>query len=133
MIAYDLKCRSGHQFEAWFKSLETFQKQRCKKMIDCPECGSVEIEMVFRPRAIRTRSSLSLEGPRDMHTAERIVTFLSENFEDVGRNFAEEARRTHYGETKARNIRGETTASEEKELREEGISFLKLMLPKPCH
>ncbi len=131
MIAYDLKCRSGHQFEAWFKSLETFQKQRRTKLIECPKCNSTEVEIVFRPQAIKTKTSLNLERPRDIPVAERIETFLRENFEDVGKNFPEEARRTHYGETKARNIRGETTESQERELREEGINFFKVNLPKP--
>lgn len=41
----------------------------------------------------------------------------------VGRDFAEEARRIHYGETEARGIYGETTASEAEALNEEGIAF----------
>lgn len=41
----------------------------------------------------------------------------------VGRDFAEEARRIHYGETDARGIYGETTASEAEALNEEGITF----------
>ena len=41
----------------------------------------------------------------------------------VGDKFAEEARKIHYGETDSANIYGEATASEENELREEGVEF----------
>jgi len=49
---------------------------------------------------------------------------VKENTEDVGNSFAEEARKIHYKEAEPRNIRGETTAKEAKELNEEGINFL---------
>jgi hypothetical protein len=41
--------------------------------------------------------------------------------EDVGRKFAEIARRIHYKEEDARNIRGHVTQDEAEELREEGV------------
>ena len=41
--------------------------------------------------------------------------------EDVGRQFAEIARRIHYKEEDPRNIRGQVTAEEAEELREEGV------------
>ena len=49
---------------------------------------------------------------------------------DVGAQFAEEARRMHYGEAEARNIRGQASPREVVELLEEGIEVLPLpMLP----
>lgn len=47
----------------------------------------------------------------------------------VGRKFAEEARAIHYGETENRQIHGETSPKEAKELSEEGISIAALPLP----
>jgi hypothetical protein len=41
----------------------------------------------------------------------------------VGENFAEEARKMHYGEAEQRSIYGETTIDEAKELRDEGIEI----------
>jgi hypothetical protein len=41
----------------------------------------------------------------------------------VGTDFAEEARRIHYGETQVRGIYGETTPSEAEALADEGIEF----------
>lgn len=46
--------------------------------------------------------------------------------EDMGDNFASEARRMHRGETEAKAIRGRTTAPEARALREEGIEVLQL-------
>lgn len=44
----------------------------------------------------------------------------------VGPEFAEEARRIHYGETEARGIYGETTDEEAEALDEEGIDFARI-------
>lgn len=48
--------------------------------------------------------------------------------EDVGARFAEEARRMHYGELEARNIRGLTSIREAAELMDEGIEIMPLPL-----
>lgn len=49
----------------------------------------------------------------------------------VGKNFAEEARKIHYGETEARGIYGETTPEEAEELREEGVAFASIPWRRP--
>ncbi|MEJ6004271.1 DUF1178 family protein [Paucibacter sp. AS339] len=49
--------------------------------------------------------------------------------EDVGNQFAEEARRIHYGEAEERGIRGQTSADELEALADEGIDVLALPLP----
>ena len=51
------------------------------------------------------------------------------NTEDVGQRFADEARRMHYGEVKARSIRGQASAREAVDLLEEGIE----VMPLPMH
>jgi len=45
---------------------------------------------------------------------------------DVGRDFAEQARKIHYGEADPRGIYGEATTEEARELLEEGIDVLPL-------
>ena len=47
--------------------------------------------------------------------------FVKKNCDDVGGQFAEEARRIHYGETKKRNIYGQTSLDEIIELHQEGV------------
>lgn len=58
---------------------------------------------------------------------------VAENTEDVGKHFAEEARRIHYGEIEERAIRGQTSAEEAMELLEEGIDVLPLALPESAN
>lgn len=48
---------------------------------------------------------------------------VEKNCDYVGPDFAEEARRIHYGEAQARGIYGETTPSEAEALSEEGVAF----------
>ena len=47
--------------------------------------------------------------------------YVMENADYVGPNFAEEARKIHYGETPERHIYGEATPKEAQELIEEGV------------
>ncbi len=68
----------------------------------------------------------SAEVQRKLHAA--LAQVLADT-EDVGDQFAEEARRIHYGETDAHGIRGQATADEVAELLDEGIAVLPLALP----
>jgi hypothetical protein len=54
---------------------------------------------------------------------QRLRSEVEKNCDDVGPDFAEEARRIHYGERKPRGIYGETTPSEAEALADEGIAF----------
>lgn len=51
---------------------------------------------------------------------------MASRAEDMGDRFAREARRMHRGEAEAKPIRGQTTAREAQDLREEGIPVLQL-------
>lgn len=61
-----------------------------------------------------------------MQLARKIVAAT----EDVGENFASEARRIHHGEAPERGIRGRASAEQAQELMEEGIAVLPLLLPE---
>jgi hypothetical protein len=61
-----------------------------------------------------------------LHMARKIMA----NTEDVGTQFAEEARKIHYGEAKERGIRGQASHDERLELLDEGIDVMPLPLPK---
>ncbi len=58
-----------------------------------------------------------------------MVRHVMAHTEDVGTQFAEEARKIHYGERQERNIRGQATREETEALLEEGIDVLPLPLP----
>ena len=61
-----------------------------------------------------------------LHMARKIMA----NTEDVGTQFAQEARKIHYGEAKERGIRGQASHDERMELLDEGIDVMPLPLPK---
>lgn len=50
--------------------------------------------------------------------------------DDVGEQFAEEARKIHYGETKERGIRGRASPDETRALVDEGIAVMPLFIPE---
>ena len=43
MIAFDLRCSSGHIFEGWFRSSADYEQQRAGALIPCPVCGGVDV------------------------------------------------------------------------------------------
>ena len=53
-----------------------------------------------------------------------------EQTDDVGTQFAEEARRIHYGEVQSRAIRGQASPAQTAALIEEGIAVAPLLLPE---
>jgi len=59
----------------------------------------------------------------------KVIQQVIANTDDVGHQFADEARKMHYGETQERNIRGQVSAEESMELLEEGIPVMPLMIP----
>ena len=59
-----------------------------------------------------------------------MVRHVMANTEDVGTQFAEEARKIHYGEREERNIRGQATREETEALIDEGIEVMALPVPE---
>ena len=56
-----------------------------------------------------------------MRVLREVQTHIEKNFDHVGKQFAEEARKMHYGEAEQRSIYGQATKEEAEELGEEGI------------
>jgi hypothetical protein len=44
MIVYDLRCRKGHVFEAWFRDSAAYDDQAEAAEVACPTCGSKKVE-----------------------------------------------------------------------------------------
>ena len=135
MIIYDLKCRDGHKFEGWFKDRGAFEKQSEKALIACPVCGNTDAALVpssvaIRGKDSRTSADKQQTGLSPVKVFREIQEYIHKNFDDVGEKFAEVALRIHHGEEDGRNIRGTTTQSEEQNLRDEGVRFIKFTLPE---
>jgi hypothetical protein len=134
MIAIDIECSRGHRFEGWFDNLGAFETQNKKKLVACPYCEDTSVVRVLSPVAVKKSSrdnERQLPENIDYHRlAKEVVEYIQESFEDVGPNFTAEALKIHYGVTEKKNIRGSATEEEEKTLKEEGVEFFKIPVPK---
>jgi hypothetical protein len=153
MIAYDLLCATGdHRFEGWFASSTEFDRQKRQGLVACPYCGSSDVgKAVMAPSIGRkgnqaapqtpaaTDENVSVavsnqpEMPAEIQAAitevAKMQSKMLEKSEWVGRQFAEEARAIHYGESDSRTIHGEATVDEARALHDEGVSIAPLPLP----
>ena len=140
MIVFDLACVCGFTFEGWFQDRGDFESQQTASFLVCPQCGSREIRKILSPTRFQSSGNggdppLPPHSPDAVSQAdaekalETLQKFVEENFEDVGTDLAKESLKIHYGVSEPRNIRGVTTESEEKKLKEEGISLLKIPMP----
>ena len=140
MIKYQLKCQDNHQFEGWFRNSQDFDEQAEKKLLGCPTCGSSEISKALMAPALARTAAIGTSSDkeekiaaykRDLNEAARKAkTYIEKNFDDVGKRFPEEARKIHYGEAEERAIYGEATATEVKELVDEGVEIAPVPQPQ---
>jgi len=130
MIAYDVTCANGHTFEGWFADGASFEDQKSRNLIDCPFCGNTLVERIPSTFAIGNKQKPQQEQSADkipqLSAMIQLRRYVEEHFEDVGKKFADEAVKIHYGQTEKRNIRGTTTQEDEQRLKEEGVAFVKI-------
>ena len=72
---------------------------------------------------IESSFKLTPEAVELKRKLKEIQSHISKECDYVGRNFAEEARKIHYGEVTPHGIYGEATSEDAKELVDEGIEF----------
>ena len=131
MISFNLRCGEDHTFEAWFKDSETFDSQVEASEVVCPVCGDSGVEKaLMAPRIGKGDRALAKKA---VEHAKRYAAFASEvrrhvedNCDYVGPDFAEEARKIHYGETESRGIYGEASDDDAKALNEEGVEVQRI-------
>ena len=131
MIRFSLICDEDHEFEAWFRSNDDFDRQKKRGFVDCPTCGSKKVGKALMAPAVSTgrkREKIALAMNETQKNAMAEMKALSqkmrENADYVGDKFAEEARKIHFGETEARGIYGEASLDEAKSLAEDGVGFM---------
>ena len=135
MIIFDLQCENGHKFDGWFKDRRSFDEQNEQKLVACPICNCPKVNIVPSSITIMGKDSRAAVRPegKDINPAKALQMlhqYIDKNFENVGDKFAEVALRIHYGEEENRNIRGTTTPQEDDNLKEEGVKFIKIPIPK---
>ncbi len=130
MIKYSLICKSCDlTFESWFASSKEFEKLKRKKILNCHNCNSLDIEKsLMAPNLISKKSSKTKQEKeiKKYNKIKKIITeyqkFIKNNFEYVGNNFTYEARSIHYNKKKnQKGIYGSASQEEVRELKEEGI------------
>ena len=130
MIVYALKCAEDHLFEAWFKDSSAFDDQARDGKLTCPMCLTHKVEKAPMAPALKGSPVEARPSVEDMHKVRQYMAglrkYVQENAEYVGRQFPEEARKIHYGETEERHIYGEASLQEAKELVEEGVGVAPL-------
>ena len=156
MKVLDLHCQQQHSFEGWFASEDDFQSQNARSLVECPFCGDHHITKMLSAPRLNLSGASSLQEqqlvsgaaapstdlattsaqsaavvPSDVHQQAwlKMVQHVLSHTEDVGGQFAEEARKMHYGETPERAIRGQVSREETSALLEEGIQVMPLPMP----
>jgi hypothetical protein len=146
MKVLDLQCAVGHVFEGWFASESDFVDQCQRSLVQCPVCGDPSVvkklsaprlslsglrgvppEPVVGPQSADLAPANHRSVPADALLA--LVRDVLTQTTDVGDQFAEEARKMHYGEKKPHSIRGTATLDEAHALADEGIEVIPLPLP----
>ena len=151
MIKYQLVCDAEHEFEGWFGDSAAFESQSKSGLLSCPVCGSENVRRALMapnlaspkirasksdakaahvteqtPPAAAPVAGLPPEAARNMQVLvnemRKLQSKIRSECRDVGDNFAEEARKIHYGETEPEGIYGKATAEEREALDEEGIA-----------
>jgi len=131
LIRFSLHCDKGHDFEAWFRNNDDFDRQSKRGLVDCPSCGSSKVAKALMAPAVSTgrkREKMALaanaEQRKMMAQLREMAEKVRENADYVGDKFADEARKIHFGETEARGIYGQATPDEARDLIEDGVEFM---------
>jgi len=129
MIKYKLICNNcDNSFDSWFSSSKEYEKLKKLKHINCLQCNSFDVEKtlmspnVVKSKKIKTLYKKNSKALKFKKKIREYQTYIKNNFEYVGENFAFEARSIHYkSKKKNKGIYGNATSKEVRELKEEGI------------
>lgn len=147
MIRYSLVCADGHEFESWFASSSAYDTLEAQGHLSCVVCGSSKVEKSLMAPAIGRKSNQAADqhdrpvpegagggdGGEALKAARELAAFMEKmrshveaNAEYVGDSFADEARAIHNKEAEMRQIYGEATLEEARDLMEEGVDVAPL-------
>ena len=129
MIVFNLVCSEcEYPFEGSFDDTQSFNSQKKRKLINCPNCESSNVsKALVAPNVSKKSNSKPAKNKKTLASnIKKIRKIVEKNFDYVGDNFFEEAKKIKYGETKDRPIYGEATIEETKELIEEEINITPL-------
>ena len=129
MIVFNLICSDcNYDFEGWFDSSSAFQSQKKRKLLNCPNCEGNNIKKTLvAPNIAKKSNAKKIKNKKTItNNIKKIKKIVEENFDYVGDQFTEEAKKIKYGETDDRPIYGEATTQQTQELIDEDISVTPL-------
>ena len=131
MIKYNLECSCGETFESWFQNSSEYEKLLKKNLINCYVCGSSKTvkKSIMAPSVATSKTSATQKNTEQKKEflknvkskIKELNDYVAKNAEYVGDKFVSEVRSIHYDKKQKRNIYGNATLEETKELQEEGI------------
>ena len=150
-MKFNLRCNLDHDFEGWFPNKDELLKQIGKGLVECPYCGTINVKKTLSSPNVSTKSNKKLTNTtKNLNSSSNKLQDVNDNYEskntvfnnyqlrkiyknlqktiekeftNVGSNFANEARKIHYGEKKPKNIYGKCSESERVDLEKEGVDF----------
>ncbi|OUW94998.1 MAG: hypothetical protein CBD97_04015 [Pelagibacteraceae bacterium TMED237] len=129
MIVFNLSCLTCNcNFEGWFESSKEFSNQKKRNLINCPSCNSSNIKKALMTPNVskKTNTKENKISKTIASNVNKLKKIVEKNFDYVGDNFTEEAKKIKYGETEERSIYGEASIEQTKELIEEEIDIVPL-------
>ncbi|AFZ83514.1 conserved hypothetical protein of the DUF1178 family [Candidatus Kinetoplastibacterium blastocrithidii TCC012E] len=135
---FDLQCEYGHTFEGWFSSHYEFDDQHSRKMIECPFCSSNKITKLVSAPYVNTKLSPDANNKKIDKSSGKVniletqiniiktIRKILKEAENVGPNFAEEARKINNGDAEKRAIKGTVTKEEHQSLQNDEIEVLSI-------
>ena len=127
MIRYKLECTNNHQFDSWFADAASYDKLRGRDMVSCAVCGDTDVsKSLMAPQVRPARGALSQAVSPAEQAIAQVRKHIETTADDVGANFAAEARKIHDGETPERAIYGQANVQEAKELIKDGVPVVAL-------
>ena len=134
MIIFNLKCKQcSFEFEGWFDNSLEFEKQKKNKLISCPSCNCFKVKKSLMSPNLFSKSNSkknrNYKNDVKKNLASNINKYkkiIEKNFDYVGDNFSEEAKKMKYGEIKERPIYGDASIDQTKDLLAEEIDIVPL-------
>lgn len=125
MIRFSLRCDREHRFDAWFGSGADFDRLRASGHVACAVCGGTAVEKDLMAPGIagtsRAEPDLSAPASAAEQALKELRRKIEAGSENVGKEFAAEARRIHEGEAPKRAIIGEARLADAKALVDDGV------------
>lgn len=136
MIRYALICCDcDAEFEAWFSSSASYDKQAKAGQLDCISCSGHNIsKQIMAPSVRSSKGRLKAPSSDAAKLMAAARDHIAKTHDYTGPDFPNEARAMHYGEIEQRPIWGEASPEEAQSLIKEGVNAAPLpapLAPKP--